>query len=40
MSLLYISVYPAHGPSSVLSRKTKTDIMGKVVCVIEEGEAV
>ena len=32
---LYISVDPAHGPSSVLSGKTKTDIKGKVVRAIE-----
>ena len=40
ISSLYISVYPAHGPSSVLSGKTKTDINGEVVCAIEEGKAV
>ena len=38
ISSLYISVYLAHGPSSVLSEKTKTDISGKVVSVIEEGK--
>ena len=30
---------PAHGPSSVLSGKTKTDINGKVVRAIEEEKA-
>ena len=39
-SSLYISVYPAHGPSSVLSGETKTDINGRVVCAIEKGKAV
>ena len=40
MSSIYISGYLAHGPSSVLSRKTETDIKGKVGCAIEEGRAV
>ena len=40
ISSLYISVYPVHRPSSVLSGKTKTDINGRVVNVIEEGKAV
>ena len=31
---------PAHGPSSVRSRNAKTDIKGKVVCVIEGEEVV
>ena len=29
MLSLYISVYPVHGPSSVLSGKTKMDIKGR-----------
>ena len=37
---LYISVYPAHGPSSIPSRKTKTDINGRVVRAIEGRKAV
>ena len=31
---------PAHGPSGVPGRKAKTDIRGKMVCAIEEEEAV
>ena len=40
ISSLYISVDPVHRPSSVLSERTKTDIDGRVVRVIEEGKAV
>ena len=37
---MYICGDPAHGPSSVLSEKAKTDINGKVVCAIEGKKAV
>ena len=37
---IYISGDPAHRPSSVCSRKAKTDIRGRMVRAIEEEEAV